>query len=119
MFEYGRFGLRVHRGGGFIQHQDSSEHVNQEMLLFRLSATSSPLHKQAHMEMIKRLIAGKANLHHYRYISKMLRNYSRHDVIHLLLETTDLNDDRSIWLVREVENVRRQRLINEALQWIV
>ncbi len=95
-----------------------SEHINQDILLFRLSATSNPLQKPAHTELIKRALSEDTNLHHCRYLGKMLRGYSRHDVLQLLMETTDLNDDRSIWLVREVESVRKQRLINEALQWI-
>jgi secreted Zn-dependent insulinase-like peptidase len=95
-----------------------SEHVNQEILLFRLSGTSNPMQKPAHLVLIKRALGESTNLHHYRYIAAMLRAYSRHDVQQLLMEMTDLNDDRSIWLVREVENARKQRLIKETLQWI-
>jgi hypothetical protein len=95
-----------------------SGHVNQEMLLFRLSTASNPLQKPAHLALIKRALDENLNLHHYRYIAGMLRTYSRHDVQQLLMETTDLSDDRSIWLVREVEGVRKQRLINETLQWV-
>uniref|UniRef100_D5X2G8 Uncharacterized protein n=1 Tax=Thiomonas intermedia (strain K12) TaxID=75379 RepID=D5X2G8_THIK1 len=95
-----------------------SEHVKQDMLLFRLSTTSNPLHKPVHEELIKRVLSEDTNLHHNRYIASMLRSYSRHEVLQLLMETTDPSDDRSIWLVREIESVRKQRLMNEALQWI-
>lgn len=95
-----------------------SEHVDQEMLLFRLSSTSNPLHKSAHVELIKRVLSNSINLDHCRYIAGMLRGYSRYDVLQLLMEITDVRDDCSVWLVRAVENTRKQRLLNEALQWI-
>jgi hypothetical protein len=95
-----------------------SEHVNKNMLLWRLSAARNPSHKPVHVELIKWVLSEDINLHHCRYIASMLRSYSRHEVLQLLMETTTPSDDRSIWLVREVESVRKQRLLNEELRWI-
>ena len=95
-----------------------SEHVNQDMLLFRLSATSNPMHRPVHAELIKRVVSQDANLHHCRYLGAMLISYSRHEALQLLMETTSPGEDCSIWLVREVETARKQRLLDEGQQWI-
>lgn len=96
----------------------SSEHVDYEMLIFRLSATSNIMHRPVHAELIKREVSRDTNLHHCRYLGNMLRSYNRYQAVQLLKETTSPTEDRSIWLVREVETARKQRLLDECQQWI-
>jgi hypothetical protein len=96
----------------------SSEHVNYDMLIFRLSTASNIMHRPAHAELIKREVSRDTNLHHCRYLGNMLRSYNRHEAMQLLKETTSPSEDRSIWLVREVETARKQRLLDESQQWI-
>ncbi|MGC1357754.1 MAG: hypothetical protein WA851_18550 [Xanthobacteraceae bacterium] len=88
--------------------------INQEMLLFRLAATSNPLHRPVHVELIQRLLGSPINLHHYRYVANMLKAYTHYEVMALLKETVSRENDNSVWFVREVENARGERLINEA-----
>lgn len=96
-----------------LQRCISCPHIDQEMLLFRLSATNNPLHRPVHAELIQRALDRPVDLHQFRHIANMLRGYSHHDVV-ALLEAASLSDeDKWIWLGREVEVVRGQRLINE------
>jgi hypothetical protein len=92
----------------------ASSQINQEMLLFRLSATSNPLHRSVHVELIQRALASPLNLHHFRCIASMLRGHSRHDALSLLEDAPRSDENAWIWLVREVEAARGERLINEA-----
>jgi hypothetical protein len=96
----------------------SSEYVKYEMLIFRLSTTSNIMHRPAHAELIKIELSRDTNLHHCRYLGNMLRSYNRHEALQLLKETTSPSEDRSIWLVREVETARKQRLLDECQRWI-
>jgi len=89
-------------------------HIDQDILLFRLSATNNPLHRPVHIELIQRALARPLDLHRFRYIAGMLRGHSRHDVLNLLEGTPRSNGDEWIWLVREVEAARGERLIDEA-----
>lgn len=92
----------------------SSPDIDEDELMWRLSATSNPMHRPAHIRLIKRTIAQDINIHHYRYLADMLRGHSRHDVIAILEETTQPRDNNTIWLIRQIESARGELLINEA-----
>jgi hypothetical protein len=91
----------------------ASPDVDQNFLMFRLSATSNPLHRSVHAELIHRVLAGPIDLHQARYIAHMLRGHTDEDANSLLRNAGGLGGDSWLWLVREVEVARGQRLINE------
>jgi hypothetical protein len=97
-----------------LQRCVASPNVNQETLLFRLGATSNPLHRSVHAELMQRVLSRPIDLHHYRYVANMLKAHTRYDVMALLEKTISPDKDNSIWFVREVETARGERLINEA-----
>jgi nucleoside phosphorylase len=88
--------------------------INQETLLFRLGTTSNPLHRSIHAELIHRVLNAPTNLHHYRYVANMLRGHTTEDTDFLLRNAEGVGSDNWLWLVREVEAARGERLINEA-----
>jgi len=88
--------------------------INQETLLFRLGTTSNPLHRSIHAELIHRVLNAPTNLHHYRYVANMLRGHTTEDTDSLLRNAEGVGSDNWLWLVREVEAARGERLINEA-----
>ena len=92
----------------------ASPDVNQETLLFRLAATSNPLHRSVHAELMQRILSRPINLHHYRYVANMLKAHTRYGVLALLANAISPHEDNSIWFVREVEIARGERLIDEA-----
>jgi hypothetical protein len=92
----------------------ASPNVDQNTLLFRLGSTSNPLHRSVHAELMRRVLESPINLHHNRYLANMLRGHTRHDVLALLKSTISPDEDNAIWLVREVESARGERLIDEA-----
>ena len=92
----------------------ASPDIKQDTLLFRLGATSNPLHRSVHAELIQRVFKHPMNLHHYRYVANMLKAHTRYDVMALLEKTISPNEDNAMWFVREVETARGERLINEA-----
>jgi hypothetical protein len=60
-----------------------------------------------------RVSLGPVNLHHDRYIANMLRGHTAEDTDSLLRNTQGIGGDSWLWLVREVEGARGERLINE------
>lgn len=88
-------------------------HVNQEELLYRLGASSNPLHRPVHAELIHTALGRPLNLHHFKYIANMLRGYPRHDALAILEAAPRLDEDKWLWLAREVETARGERLLNE------
>lgn len=92
----------------------ASPNINQEVLLFRLASTSNPLHRPVHVELMQRVLGGAINLHHYRYVANMLKAYTHYEVMALLEDAVYPKNDNSVWFLREVENARGERLINEA-----
>lgn len=88
--------------------------INQEMLFYRLSATNNPLHRTVHAELMERALSQELNLHHFRYIANMLRGHSRHDVLTLLDNASRSDENKWIWMAREIETARGERLIDEA-----
>lgn len=87
--------------------------IDQDALLFRLSATSQPLHKSVHAELLRRALCELPNLHRYRAIASMLRAHSRHEVVALIQELSGAGGDDWIWLVRAIEQARDERLLAE------
>jgi hypothetical protein len=93
----------------------ASQQVDFDNLLWRMSTTSNPMHRSFHVEAISRTLTRHTNLHHFRYIGSMLRTYSRDDMRDLLrLPALDTRNDKVLWLIRMVEEVRRERLVDEA-----
>ncbi|MGA8171514.1 MAG: hypothetical protein WB816_11900 [Methylocystis sp.] len=92
----------------------ASPNIDQNALLFRLGSTSNPLHRSVHAKLMQRVLESPINLHHYRYLANMLRGHTRHDVLALLKSTTSPDEENAIWLVREVESARGERLVDEA-----
>lgn len=98
----------------------TSPHFNLDVLLWRLSKASNPVHKSVHIELMERVLAAPTNLHHCRYIGDMLRSYSRDEVRDILRPVAARDEESARWLIRQVELVRRERLIDEAgelLDW--
>lgn len=95
-----------------------SPEVKQDLLLVYLGKTSNLAHREAHAEVIRRVRSEPTNLHHCGYVADMLRSYPRHEVLELLKDTTAPEEENSIWIVRQVERVRGQCLLDESLQWI-
>lgn len=91
---------------------DSSD-IDQGALLFRLGSTSNPLHRSAHAELIKRVLSASVNLHDFRSVAAMLRGHTTDEVVSLLQTAPANGGDSWLWLVREIEEARRERLINE------
>jgi hypothetical protein len=91
-----------------------SADINQDILLFRLGATSNPLHRSVHAELIQRVLADPMDLHRYRYAANMLRGHTAEDTDALLRNAEGVGGDNWLWLVREVEAARGERLLNEA-----
>jgi hypothetical protein len=96
----------------------ASTYVDFDNLLWRMSVTSNPMHRPFHLEAIAITLGKQINLHHFRYIGSMLRAYSRDDLQYLLLQFLTVRDDKVLWLIRMIEEVRRERLIDEAGTWI-
>lgn len=93
----------------------TSPHVDFNLLLWRTSTTSNPMHRAFHLDAMKRTLATAVNLHNYGYIGSMLRAYSRDDMKELLGQPPlDVRSDKVLWLIRAIEDARRERLINEA-----
>ena len=62
----------------------ASPDIKQDTLLFRLGATSNPLHRSVHAELMQRVLKDSMNLHHYRCVANMLKAHTRYDVMALL-----------------------------------
>jgi hypothetical protein len=99
-----------------MQRCITSPYIDQSSLLFRLGATSNPLHRSVHAELIRRVLADPTNLHHDRYVASMLRGHTAEDVDFLLRSAEGMGGDGWLWLVREVEAARGERLISETGQ---
>jgi hypothetical protein len=84
------------------------------MLLVRLAGGSNPLHLPVHGQLIRRIVQQPINLQSYKLLASALKSHTRHDVIELLRSTLTLSEDNSVWLVRDVELARGERLIDEA-----
>jgi hypothetical protein len=97
-----------------LQRCIASKHINQEMLLVRLAGGSNPLHLPVHGQLIRRIVQQPINLQSYKLLASALKSHTRHDVIELLRSTLTLSEDNSVWLVRDVELARGERLIDEA-----
>jgi hypothetical protein len=94
----------------------TSTYLSLDDFLWRLSKASNPLHKDIHVALMERVLSDPPNLHHYRYIGDMLRSYSRDEVREILRPLANRDGDPVHWLVRQIELVRRERLMNEAGQ---
>jgi hypothetical protein len=92
----------------------ASPDIDQNILLFRLGATSNPVHRLVHADLIQRVLTGPVDLHHDRYVANMLRGHTAEDLDSLLRNAEGVGGDGWLWLVREVEAARGERLINEA-----
>jgi nucleoside phosphorylase len=91
----------------------ASPDIDQNILLFRLGATSNPLHRSVHAALIQRVLTGPVDLHCYRYVANMLRGHTA-EVTDLLRNAVGVGGNGWLWLVREVEVARGERLTNEA-----
>lgn len=97
-----------------LQRCLGSSLIDQGTLMWRLGATSNPLHRPVHAVLIGRLMTGPVDLHHSRYVASMLRAHTAEDIDQLLRNEMGAAEENWLWLVREVELARGERLINEA-----
>jgi hypothetical protein len=81
----------------------ASPDIDQGALLFRLGATSNPLHRSVHAQLIQRVLTGPVELHCYRYVANMLRGHTVEDTDSLLRNAKGMGGNGWVWLVREVE----------------
>lgn len=96
-----------------LQRCIASADIDQNNLLYRLAATSNPMHCSVHVELLKRVLEAPLKLHDLRYVADMLRDYSREEVFRIIDSVPKIRDDSWFWFVRSVEIVRGERLINE------
>ncbi|MGD0109796.1 MAG: hypothetical protein ABSC06_38100, partial [Rhodopila sp.] len=97
-----------------LQRCIASPDIDQNILLFRLGATSNPLHRSVHAALIQRVLHEPTNLHHSGFVANMLRGHTAEDTDSLLRDAEGSGGDGWLWFVREVESARGERLINEA-----
>ncbi|MGP9812946.1 hypothetical protein ACTZWT_15675 [Rhodopseudomonas sp. NSM] len=98
----------------------TSPYLVLDELLWRISRASNPLHKAIHVSLLNQVISAPPNLHHYRYIGELLRGYSRDEVRDILRPIIDELQDSALWLIRQIEIARQERLVNETgqlLEW--
>lgn len=95
--------------GQCLEHPD----IDQGQLIFRLGATSNPLHRDVHLALIRRVLSEPIDVHHYRYVAAMMRAYQRFEVRDMLGDIGDQGGDDRVWLIREIETARGERLIDE------
>jgi nucleoside phosphorylase len=88
--------------------------IDQDVLFFRLGASSNPLHGSVHAALIGRILAEPIDLHKARYVANMLRGHTDEDVRSILAKVPSVGGGGWLWLVREVEVARGQRLITES-----
>jgi hypothetical protein len=88
--------------------------INQDMLLYRLTNASNPLHATVLGQLIKRQLRAAPNLYHHRYLAGALAAYSRFEILNLFETCLSGRSDSALFLIREVEQVRGERLIDEA-----
>ena len=101
-----------------IQHCLDNPHIDQEMLLFRLSFTSNPMHRPLHASLISRVLKTPPKFHHFRYVANMLRSHTTYEIKRLLSEYDGRGSDNWIWLLREIEIARSERLVDEEGIWL-
>lgn len=101
-----------------IQHCLDNPHIDQEMLLFRLSFTSNPMHRPVHASLISRVLKTSPKFHHFRYVANMLRSHTTYEIKRLLSECDSRGYDNWIWLLREIEIARSERLVDEEGIWL-
>lgn len=99
-----------------MNHLATSPYLTLDDILWRISKASNPLHKEIHLSLLKMVLAAPPNLHHFRYVGELLRSYSRDEVRDILGPLVDDPRDSALWLLRQIEIVRRERLINESGQ---
>jgi hypothetical protein len=87
-------------------------------LYWRLGHSSNPLHKSIHTALMAKILAAPRDIHNYRALANMLRSYPRHAVEDILAPPIFQKSDDALWFVREVEDARHERLLDEAGQWL-
>jgi hypothetical protein len=92
----------------------NSPGIKQDILLHRLSTASNPLHTTVHGVLIKRVLEAPINIQHIRYVANILKVHSRYEVVKLLSGREPSDSDGGLWLIREVEVARGERLILES-----
>jgi hypothetical protein len=97
-----------------IRQLTASPYIQFEILIWRLSKDNNPLHKEIHKELMLRVLNEPMNLHHYRNVGDMLRGYSRDELCEMVHSIVARRDERAHWLIRQIEYVRRERLISES-----
>jgi len=100
-----------------------SENIDQDALSYWLSKSSNPLHRRIHAKLVTRVLQKPMDIGAYRNVANCLRSHPRYDLINLLTETLfdgDLEaiEEKALWFIRQVEDVRGERLINEAGMFI-
>lgn len=89
--------------------------IDFDVLLWRISSTSNPMHRRFHIEAIARVLVKDVNLHYFRYTGLMMRAYSRDQMREIRrLPPFDIRNDKALWLIRMIEEARHERLIDEA-----
>jgi hypothetical protein len=95
-----------------------SSAIDQSRLLSTLSKTSNPLHREVHVALIQRICNSVLSLDQVRNISEMLKEHTRHDVVLILSEVTCEDRDKWMWIIREIERARGERLISEVGEFL-
>lgn len=96
-----------------LQKLIDSKYIKFENILWQLSNTSNVDHKKIHIQLLKKIIKDDINIHYFSYVGNMLRSYSREEIFDILNTIYKPQSDNFLFFVRELENIRQERLINE------
>jgi len=94
------------------------ESVDFGTLLGCMAARSAPTHFALHRALIERVRPRPLDMREYRHLAQILRTHSRDRLRQLLQVTIDPQNDRDMWLIREVEKWRGQLVIDESGRWL-
>lgn len=87
-------------------------------LLTALGTSSSPVHERLHGEIVTRVLHLPTNLFMHRDVAKVLHVHTRDALLRLLRNAIPVMTSDATWLVRAIEQVRGELLINERGDWL-
>lgn len=96
-----------------VQKLIDSKYIKFENILWQLSNNSNVNHKKIHIQLLKKIIKDDINIYYFSYVGNMLRSYSREEIFDILNTIYKPKSDNFLFFVRELENIRQERLINE------
>jgi len=96
-----------------LQKLIDSKYIKFENILWQLSNNSNVDLKKIHIQLLKKIIKYDINIYYFSNVGNMLRSYSREEIFDILNTIYKPKSDNFLFFVRELENIRQERLINE------